>query len=333
MRWLRNRGIALGFAGALLAQAGCVSLNRSGPNATNTSLSSARSDEHRLPKDQAIKASLAVAQDLDHTGNEAGAVEQYEKLQELEPKNLQVARRLAVLYDRKCDFAKADAQYRKLAQAQPKNADLLNDWGYSYYLRNKWGDAEKQLRHALEIDPKNDRARCNLGLALGQQGRYDEALKTFRAAHIEDAEAHGNLAFIYWSQGKFDEAKRECLEAQRLDPASVKAKEMLSQLDRPMSAVADAGKPARGRGPARAGAESLDRRRDAERERVLAQLGDTNKGASLPTPIDVPNLATPVEAPPQPVYRSPSGTLWAPTKPSTPPAAPVQGVQGTVTFD
>src|SRR5262249_9711551 len=142
-------------------------------------------------------------------------------------------RRLAVLYDRKNEFSKSEAFYKKVAAALPRDADLLNDWGYSYYLRNNWTEAESKLRKALEIDRKHARAHSNLGLVLGQQGKYAEALSMFRESDISEAEAHCNLAFVYLTQGKFDDAKAECLQARKTDPSCSKAQEMLARLDQP----------------------------------------------------------------------------------------------------
>src|SRR5262249_6481515 len=124
----------------------------------------------------------------------------------------------------------ADAEYHKLAKAKPRDADLFNDWGYSYYQRTQWKEAEKQLRKALELDPRHARACCNLGLVLGQEGRYDEALQQFRTV-VGEAEAHCNLACVYWTQGKIEEARRECYQANQLTPSCTKSVDILAALD------------------------------------------------------------------------------------------------------
>ena len=90
-----------------------------------------------LPTAKAVQACLAVAQNLERASNDAEAIDQYEKILRLDPGNPKATRRLAVLYDRRCDYARADAEYQKLAKARPRDADLFNDWGYSFYQRNK----------------------------------------------------------------------------------------------------------------------------------------------------------------------------------------------------
>jgi Flp pilus assembly protein TadD len=270
--------------GVLLVQAGCGSSSGGlTPPMLGSAVAPAGTGE--LPPDRAAQACLAVAQQLDRTGNEAGAIDQYEKALRLEPQNVQAARRLAVLYDRRGEFAKADAEYRKAADALPRDPDLLNDWGYSYYLRNNWSEAEKKLRQALQLSPQHQRARCNLGLVLGQQERYPEALQAFRAAQLSDAEAHSNLGFIYWSQGRLDEARQQCRLALQKDSSSTKSRDLLAQLDRPSGPSPDTPR--------------------------------STASAHPPAPPEKPALTPSSNI----IYRSPSGVAWTPVTPPAPATA------------
>lgn len=268
----------------LLALTGCIGTRSTLPPAVGTAKPSL--DPTELPAAQAMQASLAVAEKLDRAGNEAAAIDQYEKVMRLDPKNAQVARRLAVLHDRRGEFAKADVEYRKATTALPRDADLLNDWGYSYYLRNNWSEAETKLRQALKVDPRHTRARCNLGLVLGQQGRYPEAMKTFREAQLSEAEAHSNLGFVYWTQGKLDEARQQCRLALQKDSGCNKSLELLTQLDRPARPAAD----------------------------VVTASHDRPKAVQA-KPAVMPAEAK-VQEPANVIYRSPSGVRWAPVTPT-----------------
>ncbi len=204
-----------------------------------------------LPADQALHLCTMVARQMDQAGNDEGALEQWQKVAKLDPANQQAARRLAVLYDRSCQFSKAEAEYRKLAQANPRDAEIACDWGYSHYLRNNWNEAEAKTRQALELNPKHARAHSNLGLVLGQKGQFPEALREFQSAGLSEAEAHSNLAFVYWTKGQLEEARRECQTAVRLDGGCTRAKQMLAALDQPPRPLVQA----RG-GPARADARA-----------------------------------------------------------------------------
>jgi tetratricopeptide (TPR) repeat protein len=227
---IRHGVMSLGLTGLLLAQTGCV-----GPTAslTTAALPAAPAAREELPKDKAIQTTLAYARNLDKSGSDEGAIEQYEKVLRLVPDHPEALRRLAVLYDRRADFSNAEAAYKKLARTHTRDADLMCDWGYSYYLRNNWRESEAKLRRALELDTHHARARCNLGLVLGQQDRFDEAFNLFRQAGLEEADAHCDMAFIYWTRGKsyYDRARRECVMARQLNPACSKAQELLAQLE------------------------------------------------------------------------------------------------------
>jgi len=230
---LRARAWKLILAGLLATPAGCMGPAGGGTANLSPPASPAAAAADELPAAKAAAACLVVAQHEEKNGNEAAAREQYEKAEKLDPKNVTPSRRLAVLYDKQCEFAKADAEYKKVAQARPNDADVLNDWGYSLYLRNNGAEATTKLKRAVELDPHNARAHSNLGLALGRQERYGEALQEFLAAGLSEAEAHSNLAFIYLTKGKMDDARRECETARQKDPYCTKAQEMLARMDAP----------------------------------------------------------------------------------------------------
>jgi Flp pilus assembly protein TadD len=228
--WIAAMGLASGF----LVQCGCATPSGvfSDQNkATASSVAAAKPEQ--VSPGLAIKASMAVGMNLEKNGDDEAAIEQFNKVLEREPNHLAALQHLAALHDHRCEFNEAEAVYQKLAKAHPRDADVFSDWGYSYYLRNNWPEAEKQLRRALELNSHHERAHCNLGLALGQQGRYPEALREFQAAPMSEAEAHCNLAFVYWSQNKLEDAQRECRLARQMDPRCVKAKDLLARLEAP----------------------------------------------------------------------------------------------------
>lgn len=326
MHPLRNRGMALSLAALVLGQAGCLGPMGGVSTSTLAPAPPVAKKAEQLPQDKEFQATLEYAQSLDKGGQEDAAVEQFEKVLKLKPDQPDAVRRLAVLYDRRSEFSKAEAEYRKAAKARPRDADLFCDWGYSYYLRNNWAEAESKLRHALELDKKHVRARCNLGLTLGQQDRYQEALQCFRDAGLDEADAHCDLAFIYWTKHRLDDARRECEAARKLNPGCNKAQDLLTQLDAPAKPRGDiaAAKPGAGRRVA----DGRPARPDARPPSVgMIDFGDLSE-------------APPIHAPPVQAaaggYSLPPG--WAPVHPQTPPPAPApaaagQGVPATVSFE
>ena len=272
------------FCAAMLGQTGCV--GSGGMGLSKWSGSAQGKDD--LSPDIAVKASLTVAQNLEKNGNEAGAIEQYEKVTQVEPNNYRVMHKLALLYDHKTEYVKSDAMFAKLAKARPQDAEVLNDWGYSLYLRNSGGEAEDKLRLALKLSPQHARARANLGLVLGQQGRYDEALATFKEV-VSDAEAHCNLAFVYWTQGHLEDVRRECKVARQTESNCKKAEAILAALER---------------GEQRPPSRVAGNRPAVDRE-ALREMAEK----TVMPPRAKPSDATGDE---QVVYRSPNGVGWIP---------------------
>ena len=90
---------------------------------------------------------------------------------------------------------RAMAEYHKALDLTPHDADLLNDVGYYYFRRHEWGQAEDYFRKAIAQAPEHERALVNLGLALGEQERYQESFDTFSKV-LGPAAAHSNVGVI-----------------------------------------------------------------------------------------------------------------------------------------
>jgi hypothetical protein len=136
-----------------------------------------------------------------------------------------------VLYDRQGDFKHADAEYKKAVEARPKDADLLNDLAYHYYQCGDWVLAEASLRKALAVNPKHERAWINLGMALAQQGKVEEAFKAFTKV-ISPAEAKSNLGMILAQNGKKGAANQAFRESLEMEPDAPATRAALAQLEK-----------------------------------------------------------------------------------------------------
>jgi Tfp pilus assembly protein PilF len=170
-----------------------------------------------------------VSRDGRVTGKLDEAIGLYEKARADDPKQKQVCRRIAVLFDTLGDFQRADDEYKKALELYPKDADLLNDIGYSYYSRGEWSTAEQRFRDALALKPDHAKAWVNLGLTLAQQQRRDESLGAFEKALPKD-QALCNVAFVTAAHGKSAEAFALYQEALRLNPSNPLAQAATSKL-------------------------------------------------------------------------------------------------------
>lgn len=179
---------------------------------------------------ETAKICLTTARKMDEGGREAEAIGLYERAREHDPK-LDVSARLAVLYDRAHDVSRAEAEYRRAVEAQPKNADLWNDYGYFQLQRDKLDEAEKCFQRALELKPKHARARNNLALTYGYQGRCEECLALFEKTLGKGA-AQSNLGMILLQQRKEAEAAEAFRAALREQADLPQAHTMLAHLER-----------------------------------------------------------------------------------------------------
>jgi Tfp pilus assembly protein PilF len=195
---------ALFVAWAVFQLAGCLSFPSdamlaskigTGP-ATDGGISrSTKSDMAELPPKQGAEACIATAQQLQANGHGKEAITLYERARKLDPRNRQISRYLAVLYDQEGNDSRAMAEYHKALDLTPHDADLLNDVGYYYFRRHEWGQAEDYFRKAIAQTPEHERALVNLGLALGEQERYQESFDTFSKV-LGPAAAHSNVGVI-----------------------------------------------------------------------------------------------------------------------------------------
>lgn len=84
-----------------------------------------------------------------------------------------------------------------------------------------WRDSEAVYRQALSVTTSNYTAHANLGIALGNSGKFDESETHLRAAREigpNYAQAHHNLANTLVQLGKVDEAREAYLTAVKMKP-------------------------------------------------------------------------------------------------------------------
>jgi Tfp pilus assembly protein PilF len=90
-----------------------------------------------------------------------------------------------------------------------------------------WQDRETLFRHATEVTEGNYMAHMNLGLALSEQGRSEEAIENYRKAiAIQpkwNAGGHYDIAMNLWDLGDLNGAMVELRETLRFDPKFAQA--------------------------------------------------------------------------------------------------------------
>jgi Flp pilus assembly protein TadD len=120
----------------------------------------------------------------------------YRRVLELQPDNSVANHRLAVIADKKHDYARAEHYYLTALQREPRNPDLLSDVGYSYLLQGRREDSERCLIAATRLDPAHAKALHNLSLLYASNGDYDRAFDALRRA-LGENEARAQIARLF----------------------------------------------------------------------------------------------------------------------------------------
>jgi Flp pilus assembly protein TadD len=154
----------------------------------------------------------------------------YEGIRQKDPNNVEAIHRLGVVADSQRHHVEAEQLFLAALQIEPRNATILADLGYCYYLQGQLPKAESALNKATTLEPSNQRYWNNLGLVLGHQRRYEEALDAFRKSGAE-ADAQFNLAFVYAGQDRVEDAKRCFQAALATDPTHRRAREALTSFE------------------------------------------------------------------------------------------------------
>ena len=120
----------------------------------------------------------------------------YRRVLEIQPENSVANHRLAVIADKKRDFARAEHYYLTALHHDSRNPDLLGDLGYSYLLQGRREESERALLAATRIDPSHAKALHNLSLLYAMSGDYDRSFDALRRA-VGESEARVKIARLF----------------------------------------------------------------------------------------------------------------------------------------
>jgi len=115
-------------------------------------------------------------------GNQEKALESFNRALEMSPDDSYVHRLAADLYYKLDRLEEARKHYEAALRGDPLNAELLNGLGAVVSGQGDWVKASEYFSHALQINPDLPSANFNMGLALVNLGRKDEATTYFQRA-------------------------------------------------------------------------------------------------------------------------------------------------------
>jgi tetratricopeptide (TPR) repeat protein len=171
------------------------------------------------------------------------AVASYRRAVELAPRNAVALHNYGMILGDAKRHVEAVAALRGAADLEPDKAAIYVDLGAAlYHVAKARQDAASPelfdqsiaaLERAVTLDASMSAARYNLGLALLDRGRIEDAATRFREAmalRTDYAEAHCNLGHCLAELGQFEEATQHCRRALELKPELVEAQSTLGNI-------------------------------------------------------------------------------------------------------
>ena len=168
-----------------------------------------------------VEGYVAKAVMLEQMGDEEGALEQFAKAIALDPANPKTLLNQAGVYVRQNRFEDAERTYSRVLMERPNWWVIHNDLGYALDRQGKYQEAIKAFRAASVAAAGSAMAFANLGgeyLTVGDFASATESLKKSLALSPNDLAA-ANTSLALRSQGKYADALPFAMKAVQLNPA------------------------------------------------------------------------------------------------------------------
>jgi tetratricopeptide (TPR) repeat protein len=145
------------------------------------------------------------------------AVEQYREALKLNPDHLPSLYRLGIVYTQQRQYGLAIDVWNRYVVATRNSATAYSNLGFCYELAGQPDQAERAYKEGIARDSASDPCRINYGLMLARHNRINEATLQLQKV-LSPAEVHYNLASVFESQGRRDQARLEYRKALELRP-------------------------------------------------------------------------------------------------------------------
>lgn len=170
------------------------------------------------------------------------ALEDYRRVQDREPRNVEALRRMAGVYDKLDMPSQAVETYEKAIELDPDYYAGYHGLGVFYYYRGKYAEAEEQFKKSIERAPGLYDEYTNLGAALDELDRDDEAEKALLTSLKlrETPRALNNMGAMRAYQKKDGEAVAYYTRAIAMDSSDYVYFENLADSNRRLGRVREA---------------------------------------------------------------------------------------------
>jgi len=173
---------------------------------------------------------FAAGQLAESQGRLPDAITQYHKALEAKPDYADVLYRLGIIYTQQKDFPNAIETWEKYVSATNGSPAAYNNLGFCQELAGNPAAAEAAYKAGIAKDPTNEACHVNYGLMLARHGKPNQALLELQKV-LTPAKAHYDLASVYESQHRPQDARNEYRQAAALDPSLAEAKQKLATLE------------------------------------------------------------------------------------------------------
>jgi tetratricopeptide (TPR) repeat protein len=173
---------------------------------------------------------FALGQVAESQGDYDGAIHQYHRALELDPKHLPSLCRLGYIFAEQKKFDLSIETWKTYITASGDAAWAYGNLGYCYELAGYPALAKQTYLKGIAKDPNNAPCRTNYGIMLARDGKVAEAIRMWNPV-LSDAQMHYNLASLYQQDGRKAEAKAEYQKALDADPNLIDARARLSSLE------------------------------------------------------------------------------------------------------
>jgi protein O-GlcNAc transferase len=174
-----------------------------------------------FPNQMSIAQAMQLAVQKHQAGNLREAEEIYRGVVRREPGNSEALHLLGIIA---LQTGRADLAIDMIGRAiaiSPQVPAFHSNLGNALRQMRRFEDAAKAYREAIRISPNFAAAHINLGNILFEMGKIEESITAHRRAVAlapQNAEAHYNLGIALRERGMLDEAVSACREAIRLRP-------------------------------------------------------------------------------------------------------------------
>jgi len=181
---------------------------------------------------ESAEADMLAGEALDEMKDTPGAIEMFRKAVKAKPNQPNAHFGLGYLLWTRKQYGEAIAEFKSELALDPKHAQSMLYIADSEVQMNQYGNAKPLLEQAVKLDPSLGLAHLDLGIVASNEGRDDDALREFLAAeklNPGDVNVHWRLGRLYRAMGRKEEAKVE------LDKASSITKSADQELYRKMA--------------------------------------------------------------------------------------------------